>query len=219
MRVLVKLVRRPERGPLTEVPGESGDGGGGPGGGPTVPEMPKRTNLLQEVVEIIHRHLAEDGQVAASAVLEGRSTGAPREVDVVIRANQAGHEVLASIEAIARRRKADRLWVDAMLGKHADLPTDKLVLVSESGFSEDARTAATRAGALPIAPEDLLDDDGTLRSIPALIPKVVTFPDSTGRRNTSLSDSARRMSVRRDDLVVLAARPVERVAVIADERM
>jgi hypothetical protein len=100
--------------------------------------MPKRTNLFQEVVEIIHRHMAGDSPVEASALLPSKSTGADREVDVVIRANTAGYEVIVAVEAIARSRKADRMWVDGMLGKHADLPTSKLVLVSEKGFTKDA---------------------------------------------------------------------------------
>jgi hypothetical protein len=101
--------------------------------------VPKRTNLFQEVVEILHRHMAVDATVEASALLTSRGTGTLREVDVVIRAKQAGHEVIVSVEAMARSRKADRKWVDEMVGKHADLPTSKLVLVSEKGFTKDAR--------------------------------------------------------------------------------
>jgi hypothetical protein len=42
-----------------------------------------------------------------------------------------------------------------MLGKHAELPTDRLVLVSNSGFSAPARKLAERKGAVPISPETL----------------------------------------------------------------
>jgi hypothetical protein len=117
--------------------------------------VPKRTNLFQEVVEILHRHMAGDATVEASAMLPSQSTGAPGEVDVVIRAKQAGHDVIVSVEAMARSRKADRTWVDSMVGKHADLPTSKLVLVSQRGFTEDARAAALARNAVPLAPEDL----------------------------------------------------------------
>ena len=117
--------------------------------------MPKRTNLFQEVVEVLHRHMAGDATVEASAMRPSQSTGALREVDVVIRAKQAGHDVIVSVEAMARSRKADRTWVDSMVGKHADLPTNKLVLVSQRGFTEDARAAALARNAVPLAPEDL----------------------------------------------------------------
>jgi hypothetical protein len=71
--------------------------------------VPKRTNLFQEVVEIIHRHMADGATVEASAYLPSQRTGSDREVDVVIRGEQAGHEVIVSVEAMARSRKADRM--------------------------------------------------------------------------------------------------------------
>lgn len=135
--------------------------------------MPKRRNLFQEVVEILHRHMAGDATVEASAMLPSQSTGALREVDVVIRAKQAGHDVIVSVEAMARSRKADRTWVDSMVGKHADLPTSKLVLVSQRGFTEDARAAALARNAVPLAPEDLPSsnrDRDVLKAVPALWP-------------------------------------------------
>jgi hypothetical protein len=116
--------------------------------------------------------------VEASAMLPSQSTGALREVDVVIRAKQAGHDVIVSVEAMARSRKADRTWVDLMVGKHADLPTSKLVLVSQKGFTEDARAAALARNAVPLAPEDLSSsnpDRDVLEAVPALWPKVISF--------------------------------------------
>lgn len=146
--------------------------------GHTIRAVPKRTNLFQEVVEIIHKHIAGDAAVEPSAILRNRATGAEREVDVVIRANTSGYEVIVSIEAVARSRKADREWVDQMLGKHRDLPTSKLVLVSERGFTAGAREDAIANGALPLAPEDLASDDPTRRvvnALPSLWPKTVAF--------------------------------------------
>jgi hypothetical protein len=135
-------------------------------------------NLFQEVVEILHGHMAGDATVEASAMLPSRSTGALREVDVVIRAKQAGHDVIVSVEAMGRSRPADRTWVDQMVGKHADLPTSKLVLVAQKGFTRDARAAAVAKNAVPLAPEDLPSynpDGAVLKAVPALWPKVVSF--------------------------------------------
>jgi hypothetical protein len=140
--------------------------------------VPKRTNLFQEVVEILHHHMAGDATVEASAMLPSQRTGALREVDVVIRAKQAGHDVIVSVEAMARSRKADLTWVDQMVGKHADLPTSKLVLVAQKGFTKDARAAALASNAIPLAPEDLPSSDrdrDVLKPVPALWPKVVSF--------------------------------------------
>jgi Restriction endonuclease len=140
--------------------------------------VPKRTNLFQEVVEILHRHMAGDATVVASEMLPSRSTGALCEVDVVIRAKQAGHEVVVSVEAMARSRKADRTWVDQMVGKHADLETSKLVLVSQRGFTKEARATALARNAVPLAPEDLPSTDregAVIKAVPALWPKFVAF--------------------------------------------
>ena len=98
--------------------------------------MPRRSNLFQDVVGIIHRHMAGEATVEESAMLEDRLTGEEQEVDVVIRGRTGQHETVVSVEATARRRKADVSWVREMVGKHQHLPTNKLVLVSESGFSK-----------------------------------------------------------------------------------
>jgi hypothetical protein len=55
--------------------------------------------------------MAGDATVEASAMLPTQNTGALREVDVVICAKQAGHEVIVSVEAVARsavQREAGR---------------------------------------------------------------------------------------------------------------
>jgi hypothetical protein len=42
-----------------------------------------------------------------------------------------------------------------MLGKHENLPTDKLVLVAQGGFSKRARHKAESGGAVPVSPDDV----------------------------------------------------------------
>lgn len=126
--------------------------------------------------------MAADATVESSAMLSSRDTGALKEVDVVIRSRQAGHDVIVSVEAVAWSRPADRNWVDKQLGRHADLPTSKLVLVSQSGFTKDARAAALARNAVPIAPDDLTGGDPAGRVVAAvksLWPKVMTFQMQT----------------------------------------
>ena len=86
-----------------------------------------------------------------------------------------------------------------MVGKHSDLPTSKLVLVSQRGFTKDAREAALASNAVPFAPEDLSGDDperDVVEAVPALWPKVVTFSAESGSR--------RGLVVEITDLVVVA---------------
>ena len=134
--------------------------------------VPKRTNLFQQVIAIVHGHLAGDVTVEESAMLVSRSTGKPREVDVVIRSRVAGYEAIVKIEARATGRRADRTWVDGQIGKHADLPPGQLVLVSERGFTPDARVHAEANGVICYAPADLAADDpalGIVKALPALV--------------------------------------------------
>lgn len=102
---------------------------------------------------MIHRHLAGSATVQESEELTHRVTGRRREVDVVIRAQVAGHEVVVGVEATMKRGTTG--WVEQMLGKHAELPTDRLVLVAERGFDVPARQLAEAKGAAVIAPEEL----------------------------------------------------------------
>jgi hypothetical protein len=145
--------------------------------GSFVPALPRRSNLFQDVVAIIHRHMAEGAEVRESAMLKD-AQGDDREVDVTITAHQAVYEVIVSVEANARSRAATVEWVEQMLGKHQSLPTSKLVLVSRAGFSKRARAKAEAGDAVAIAPEDFAAGDpqytivNRLRSI---WPKVVSF--------------------------------------------
>jgi hypothetical protein len=126
--------------------------------------------------------MATEATVEESAMLVSRVTGRPREVDVVIRTLAAAHEVVVSVEATSSRRVATVEWVERMIGKHANLPTDKLVLVSESGFRTEAREVAAAAGVAVFAPEDVESDDPVaevLNQLRSLWPKLLSFyPES-----------------------------------------
>jgi hypothetical protein len=136
--------------------------------------------LFQDVVAIIQRHMAGDAKVEESAMLVTRD-GDERQVDVVVRARPGGHEVLVAVEATSGRRKASVEWVEQMSGKHRELPTNKLVLVAEAGFTQGARKRANALGISALAPEDMPsgeDETGVLNELRSLWPKVVTLkPD------------------------------------------
>lgn len=80
-------------------------------------------------------------------MLPDTSTGRDREVDIVIEGAAAGYPILICIECCDSNRTATVEWVDEMLGKHTNLPTDKLVLVSRSGFTDAAEKKARHGGA------------------------------------------------------------------------
>jgi len=104
--------------------------------------MPRRTNAFQRLVTLLTATLAGRAQVMESAMLTDRVNGEQREVDILVAAVAGGYTVQLGIEVISWARPADTPWIEKMRAKHEDLPTDKLVLVSESGFSAPARRKA-----------------------------------------------------------------------------
>jgi hypothetical protein len=129
--------------------------------------VPKRTNAFQKVVTIIHEHLVRadpNTTIEQSAMLPHRSTK-PVEVDVVIRTRVANQELIISVEATARKRPATVEWIREMIGKHKGLHTHQLILVSESGYTPEARTLAAENGVVLYKPEDLEGADPEARIV------------------------------------------------------
>ena len=104
--------------------------------------MPARTNRFQRLVKLVKQHVAGDGNVVESRMLIDARTGEKREVDLVVETLVAGHRVHVCFECVGRGRSATVEWIEGMRGKHQDLPTSKLVLVSERGFTKAARKKA-----------------------------------------------------------------------------
>ena len=104
--------------------------------------MPKRTNAFQRLITLLTATLAGRAQVTESAMLIDRVSGEQREVDVLVVAIAGGYSVKLGVEVISWARPADTPRVEKMRAKHDNLPTDKLILVSEKGFYEPARRKA-----------------------------------------------------------------------------
>jgi hypothetical protein len=104
--------------------------------------LPKRSNRFQRLIATIHHALADGATVEESRLLRDRVTGSSREVDVVIESAVGDYPVIVSIECSDRSRPATVEWVEQQHGKHANLPTNKLILVSRSGFTETATVKA-----------------------------------------------------------------------------
>jgi len=104
--------------------------------------MPQRTNAFQRLVTLLTATLAGRATVTESAMLTDRVTREEREVDILLVAKAGGYTVRVGIEVISWSRPADTPWIEKMLAKHQNLPTDKLVLVSERGFYEPAHRKA-----------------------------------------------------------------------------
>jgi hypothetical protein len=98
-------------------------------------------------------------------MLVDRMINKKREVDVCVEVAAAGRTLLIGIECLARKRKADLLWVEGMWAKHQCLPTDRVVLVSKAGFTRDAEVKARLYNMEAITPDSAISEDGPLAAL------------------------------------------------------
>jgi hypothetical protein len=112
--------------------------------------MPKRTNALQKAIKLVESYKGNFIRLQESAMLQDKFTGIEREVDILLEAEINTHSIKVAIEVRDRKRPADTTWVEEMLFKHNSLHTDKLILVSSSGFTKGAQEKALLFGAIPI---------------------------------------------------------------------
>ena len=124
--------------------------------------MPKRSTPFQAIVRLVRQHYARPGvTVTESKILLDVVRGIEREVDVVIEGDFDGEPMTISVEVIEHGRPASVTWVDQMLRKHRDLPTNRLLLVSKSGFTSGAVAAiAQEAGRVQALTPQVIELEG-----------------------------------------------------------
>ncbi len=124
--------------------------------------MPQRSTPFQAIVRLVREHLAAPGvTVTESKYLRDAVLGIDREVDIVIEGEFDDEPIVVSIEVRERSRPADIGWVQEMLQKHRDLPTNRLLLVSRTGFSGSALAAIDReAGRVQALTPEVIEIDG-----------------------------------------------------------
>jgi hypothetical protein len=156
--------------------------------------MPKRTTAFQMIVHFVRQHWAgPDVTVTESKMLLDAALQTEREVDIVIEGTFDGDPVVTSIEVVEHGRPATLPWAEQQIAKHRHLPTNRLVLVSQSGFAKNAIAAVAAEGGWveALTPEPLrcelflLRPDGQQVVVDALINKMV-FDDARLEVGTTL---------------------------------
>jgi hypothetical protein len=114
------------------------------------------------VVNFVRQHWAQPGvTVTESKFLYDAQSQIEREVDIVIEGTFDGEPIVTSVEVIEHGRPATIEWVEQQINKHRHLPTNRLVLVSKSGFSKNARTrVAVEGGWVDAVTPQAVDKDG-----------------------------------------------------------
>lgn len=108
------------------------------------PETGKPGKEYEHIVAAIHGQFAQDAAVTENETIIGKS-GQPRQVDVAIRTLVNGaYPILIVVECkdYARRVGIDK--VDELIGKIDDVQAVAGILVSNSGFTEDAQRRAAQ---------------------------------------------------------------------------
>src|SRR6266852_4573708 len=105
--------------------------------------MPKRTNDFQRLIYLIHHQLMGEATVTESKFLYDSAADSNREVDIVIEIQAGEYPLIIGIECQGRGRVATVEWVEQMATKHKTLSTNKLILVSQSGFTPTSRNKAS----------------------------------------------------------------------------
>ena len=122
--------------------------------------MPQRSNDFQKLILLLESQLAPRGaKITESKLLKDNLDGSEREVDVYIEAEIGGHPICIGVECIDHDRRADVLWIDSIIGKHANLKIDKTIVVSKSGFSKWALKKALARKLHPITLEEAKNTD------------------------------------------------------------
>lgn len=124
--------------------------------------MPRRSTPFQAIVRMVREHsAAPDVTITESKLLRDSITGFEREVDIVIEGAIDGEPITISIEVIEHSRPASITWVEQQLRKHQNLATNRLILVSLSGFSAQAvATVAMQAGRVEALTPEILTESG-----------------------------------------------------------
>jgi len=109
--------------------------------------MPQRTTPFQAIVHLVRSQVADPNvTVTESKMLFDPQLQDHREVDIVIEGELDGEPITTSLEVIEHKRPAPVTWVEQQIAKHNSLPTNRLVLVSKSGFTKTALTAVAAQG-------------------------------------------------------------------------
>jgi hypothetical protein len=114
--------------------------------------MPRRTNDFQGLITMLTQLLGENAVVEESKMLTDLVSGEQREVDIYAEGTLAGHTVRIGIECRDQKRKQSLGWVEEMHSKHERLPTNLVILVSSSGFTDSAVAKADSYGYKTITP-------------------------------------------------------------------
>lgn len=106
----------------------------------------KRWEEYEKLIESIYKELAPYAKIERDVRILGRDSKRKRQIDVAMRTDLAGHEILTIVQARVRSRPADVNAVGEFLSVVHDVRAHKGILVCSAGFTESAAEMAKATG-------------------------------------------------------------------------
>jgi hypothetical protein len=105
-----------------------------------------QARALEGIVARLERAIGRRCRVTQNERLREKATGTLREFDVVVRADLPSRTFTAVVEVQKRNRRVGVGTLDGWLGKARDVGANRLVCVSQQGFTDPARKKADLQG-------------------------------------------------------------------------
>lgn len=122
--------------------------------------MPRRTNEFQKLIKRIYQQLQGSGkEITESAMLKERDGIVEREIDILMKETTVGVQINIAVECRGGKNKHDIEWIDGLIGKYIDLPVNKVIAVSRSGYSAGAKRKAALHRIETLTLEQALETD------------------------------------------------------------
>jgi hypothetical protein len=99
---------------------------------------------LEKLVQRIQKGLAPKADVLHNVRLQGRNSGVMRQIDVLVQERIGQFDIKIVIDCKAKKRPVDVKGVEEFYGLIDDVAANKGVLVSPSGFTNSAKTRASK---------------------------------------------------------------------------
>ena len=98
----------------------------------------------EELIYKIYKELEPHANVKVNDFILGFETGIKRQIDISVKSNIAGHEILIIIQAKKLKKRADATVLGEFYSVIDDVRASKGILICNSGFSSTAKNYAKR---------------------------------------------------------------------------
>lgn len=120
--------------------------------------MPKRTNDFQDLLELICRALNHASvKITSPAMVTDNCGHGEREIDILMEATYGPYRIRVAVEAKHEKEPMTIDNYDSYVHRHSGtckIPVDKLILVTQAGFSTYVKKKALSEGVHPLTLEE-----------------------------------------------------------------